>query len=468
MRRQTINIGPGGLFIEMPTPLPEGVPVRLRFALPGQAESMTVEAAVAWAEPQLGMGLRFTWLEPPDRAAIRRYIAARLQAAAGRPSGDAELQEPPAVLTGTDRASPPDGYADGERLPSALPGAGILYVALPPDASKAGVREFLATKQIAHTEPYRDLLAIPLTQGMLPSLSAAFRQLLSAAELQRHKSLVLTEGVGPSLAELVRMQPLSTLVAKVEGGWLLTMLRDGRLVSHFQPIVHADRPDTVFGYEALVRGREGDGALVEPKRLYEAARSADLLLHLDRLARLMAIRGAVAHNLTTRLFINVNPASIDDPGAHLQATVKAIEESGMSPERIVFEIVESDRIKDIKYLLGILDSYRSAGFGVALDDLGAGYSSLNLLAQLRPDFVKLDMELVRNVDADPYRAEIVAKLLESARNLGIRTVAEGVESDAEWRWFREHRVDFVQGYLFAEPGESPPTPRASLSRLDGR
>lgn len=208
MRRRTTNIGPGGLFIETPTPLPEGVPVRLRFALPGHAQPMTVEAAVAWAEPQLGMGLRFIWLEPTDRAAIQRYIAARLRTA-GQPSGDAERQEPPPVLTGTARTSPPNGYAGGERLPSALPGAGILYVALPPDASKAGVREFLAAKKIPYAEPYRDLLAIPLTQGMLPCLSAAFRRLLSDAELQRYKSLVLTEGVGPSLAELVRMQPLT-------------------------------------------------------------------------------------------------------------------------------------------------------------------------------------------------------------------------------------------------------------------
>lgn len=466
MRHRTTNIGPGGIFIETPTPLPEGVPVRLRFSLPGQVEPMTVQAAVAWAEAHLGMGLRFTWLEPADRAAIQRFVAARL-GAAGRPPGDEGPDAPPLVLTGTGGASR-SWPRDGERSGSRPPETGILYLALPPDASQASVREFLAAAKIACTEPYRDLLAIALDPGTLPRLSAGFRRILSDAEMQRYKSLVLTDGVGPSLAELVRMQPLGVLVASVEGGWLMAMLRDERLVAHFQPIVYTDATDRVFGYEALIRGCTGDGALVGPKQLYDTARSADLLFHLDRLARLAAIRGAVAHNLTTRLFINVNPASIDDPEAHLQATVRAIENAGMSHERIVFEIVESDRVRDVRHLLGILDSYRAAGFSVALDDLGAGYSSLNLLTQLRPDFVKLDMELVRDVDADRYRAEIVAKLLESARNLGIRTVAEGVESDGEWRWLQEHRVDFVQGFLFAEPGVPPPAPRASAARPGAR
>ena len=91
--------------------------------------------------------------------------------------------------------------------------------------------------------------------------------------------------------------------------------------------------------------------------------------------------------------------------------------------------------------------------------MGAGYSSLNLLTRLKPDYVKLDMHLVRGVDADPYKAEVAGKLLEMARGLGVKSVVEGVETVGEWRWARDRGADFVQGYLFAKPAADPPVPR---------
>ena len=132
----------------------------------------------------------------------------------------------------------------------------------------------------------------------------------------------------------------------------------------------------------------------------------------------------------------------------------------MDPSGIVFEVVESDEIHDTGHLLGILEVYREAGFGVALDDVGAGYSSLNLLSRLRPDYVKLDMGLTRGVNTDPYKARVAMKLLEMCRELDVRTVVEGVETVGEWEWAREHGADFVQGYLLARPAAVPPVPKA--------
>lgn len=115
-------------------------------------------------------------------------------------------------------------------------------------------------------------------------------------------------------------------------------------------------------------------------------------------------------------------------------------------------------MKDVDHLLGILSFYRRAGFRVALDDLGAGYSSLNLLARLRPDFVKLDMELIRGIDVDPYKAVVVDKLLDLAREVGAISVVEGVETEGEWRWAEAHGADLVQGFLCARPQADPPKP----------
>ena len=122
----------------------------------------------------------------------------------------------------------------------------------------------------------------------------------------------------------------------------------------------------------------------------------------------------------------------------------------------MFEVVESEKIEDPDELLSILNCYRQAGFRVVLDDLGAGYSSLNLLARLQPDFIKIDIELIRNVDRDPYKSRVAAKLLELAKELHVATVVEGVETPGQWRWAKDHGADLAQGFLFARPAASPP------------
>ncbi|HEY2735285.1 MAG TPA: EAL domain-containing protein, partial [Polyangiales bacterium] len=94
---------------------------------------------------------------------------------------------------------------------------------------------------------------------------------------------------------------------------------------------------------------------------------------------------------------------------------------------------------------------RECGFRVALDDLGSGYSSLNLLAQLEPDFVKLDMELVRGIQSEGRTARLVQHLIEFCRGEGFTTVAEGIETEAELHAVSELGVDLVQGYLLARP-----------------
>jgi uncharacterized protein (TIGR02266 family) len=428
LRRRTRNIGVGGLFVSTPAPLPEGTPVRLRFTLPGHHAPMAVEAAVAWAEPLLGMGLRFLGLAPGEEAAIRRYVLGQLEAGA-----------PEAAVT------------------SAI--GRTLYLAAASDTVRRRIETLLAAEQVPFSTSYPDLVVVPLGGGALPRLRAVVRAHLSAPDQEKCKAVVLVGPDRPTLRDLVTMPSLGELMAAVEGETLAELLRMERVVSHFQPIVPTARPAEVFGYEALVRGQDADGTLVPPLVLYTVGRTSGLLFALDRAARLSAVRSAAAHGITGRLFINVSPASIGDADAHLEVTCRALAETDLTPEQTVFEIVESDRIDDVPKLLSLLDSYRAAGFGVALDDLGAGYSSLSLLAQVRPDYVKLDMGLVRNIHADPYRAEIVARLLDTARALGIRTVAEGVEQTAEWGWFRDHGADLVQGDLFARPALEPPLPR---------
>jgi len=136
--------------------------------------------------------------------------------------------------------------------------------------------------------------------------------------------------------------------------------------------------------------------------------------------------------------------------------VNTVDEIGLRRDQVVFEITETERLPAVKHLRRIMEFYREEGFQVALDDVGAGYSSLNVLVELKPDFVKLDMELVRNVDRDKSKAIVARKLIETVKELELATIAEGMERPEELEWVRERGADFAQGYLFARPATPPP------------
>ena len=345
-----------------------------------------------------------------------------------------------------------------EVLPSPALERGLLYVAPPLTHTRASLRSLLKREGILFEEVADGILAVGLYPGVLYRLSTEISGFLSDTELDDSRALVIEEGITPSIKDLARMQPLGRLMAAVEGEWLVEMMREGRLTTHFQPIVEARNPEDVFAYECLLRGLDTDGNTVSPGVMFEVAEAAGLLFNLDRDARATSIRAAAEHGIEGNIFVNFNPTSIYDPVYCLRSTMKVFEETNLRHEQIVFEITEGQRVNDPRHLLNIINYYRDAGFRVALDDLGAGYSSLNLLNKLRPDFVKLDIELVRGVGMDPYKTQVAAKILELTNDLGVDVVAEGVESEEEWHWLTDHGADYIQGYLFARPDSPPPLP----------
>ena len=346
-----------------------------------------------------------------------------------------------------------------ETLPSSISESGLLYVAPPLSHTQTNLSRLLKRDGISFEKVSDGILAVELEAGVLRHLSTEIGGSLGETELDDSRALVVEEGVTPSIKDLARMQPLGRLMAAVKGEWLVEMMREGRLTTHFQPIVEARNPDgAIFAYECLLRGLDADGEMVGPGVMFEVAEAAGLLFNLDRDARATSIRRAAEYGIESNIFINFNPTSIYDPVYCLRSTMKVFEETDLRPEQVVFEITEGQRVKDPRHLLNIIDYYRDAGFRIALDDLGAGYSSLNLLSQLKPDFVKLDIELVRDVGMDPYKTQVAAKILELANSLDVSIVAEGVETEEEWRWLGEHGADYLQGYLFAQPASPPPLP----------
>ncbi|MCA1718516.1 MAG: EAL domain-containing protein [Actinobacteria bacterium] len=345
-----------------------------------------------------------------------------------------------------------------ESLPAGWPEVGVLYIAPPLAHTRGTLRRLLWKSDLPFGDPHDDVLAVEVTPEGLKHLSELLLDSLSEAELGDCRSVLVEKGSAFDPSVLSRMQDLATLTAVVRDEWLVDILREDRLAVHFQPIVPSADPSQVFSYECLLRGLDSEGAPVSPGTMFEAARSTGLLFNLDRAARVKAVEEAAGLGLESNVFINFNPASIYDPTYCLRSTMGAIGNSDLSPDRVVFEVTESTQVKDDRHLRNILDVWRKSGFRIALDDLGASHSSLNLLVALRPDFVKLDMGLSRDVDRDPYRAAIASKLLELARDLGVPVIAEGVETEEQWRWLAAHGADYAQGYFFAKPAFPPPIP----------
>ena len=345
-----------------------------------------------------------------------------------------------------------------ETLPKEPQNRSTFFIALPIDLLTGKLRKILEEEKAFFREMTETLFAIQLEDGLLSRLSRKFQETFNKMELQDTKCVLLPDSSNLSVQDILRAETLGTLVARMEAVWLIDILRKERLYSVFQPIVHAKCPDKVFGYEILLRGLNQDGSMASPGQMFAAAKEADLLFFLDRTARIQGIRSAHEYKVKGNLFLNFFPSAIYDPRHCLISTVAALHETGIAYENFVFEVVESEYIKDSSHLVTLINYYREAGFKVALDDIGSGYSSLNLLAELRPDFIKIDLYLIRDVDTDIYKQRIVAKLLEVAQQLGIRSVAEGVETVGEYNWLKEHGADLVQGYLLGKPARLPEKP----------
>lgn len=357
----------------------------------------------------------------------------------------------------TKNAAAQPGCLRCESLPAQPDYNGQLYISTPIRHTQAKIEAALTEAGCSY-QMEAGLLMIQLVENRCSVIAGALKTQLTTVELADSKAFFLEEARAPTIHDMIQATTLERFLAQQKSGWLAAMIEEQRLTVAFQPIVHCARPGEIYAYECLLRGNDA-GRVVYPGELLDIAQGADLLFQLDLAARRTAIREAERFGLKCKIFINFTPTSIYDPRFCLQSTVRAIKEAGIAPHQVVFEVIESAHVTDISHLCSILDFYRQHGFGVALDDIGSGYSSLNMLHRLRPDYIKLDMELIRDVHKDAYKAVIAGKLLETARALGIQTVAEGIETAEEYQWCVQHGADYGQGYYFARPASPPPQPK---------
>lgn len=215
----------------------------------------------------------------------------------------------------------------------------------------------------------------------------------------------------------------------------------------FQPIIDL-RTGKPYAYEALVRGPAGQGAGWVLDQIDEQNRYT-----FDQACRVTAIQSAVAAGLIdtgAKLSINFLPNAVYSPKACIQLTLRTARETGLPLERLVFEFTESEQI-DAAHLKSIIEAYRQFGFTTAMDDFGAGHSGLDRLAEVQTDVIKLDMDLIRDIDRSPAKQAILDAMLMLTERLGIALVAEGVETERELVVLARAGVRYVQGYLIARP-----------------
>ncbi|AOY97794.1 diguanylate phosphodiesterase (plasmid) [Cupriavidus sp. USMAA2-4] len=213
----------------------------------------------------------------------------------------------------------------------------------------------------------------------------------------------------------------------------------------FQPIVDLTSGGA-YAYEALVRGPNGESAASVLSQVDDANR-----YRFDQRCRTTAIEQAAGMGMDSFLSINFMPNAVYQPAACIRTTFEAAEKYGFPIDRIIFETIEGENIINRPHLLQIFRAYKSFGFQTAIDDFGAGYSGLTLLAEFQPDLIKLDMALVRGIDADHVRQRIACGVLTICNDLGIRVIAEGIETPGERDFLAATGITLMQGYLFAKP-----------------
>lgn len=228
-----------------------------------------------------------------------------------------------------------------------------------------------------------------------------------------------------------------------------------------QPIVDVTSGQ-IYAYEALARGLGGEPA----GHVFQSVNDSNLY-RFDQACRVKAIELAARLQVPTYLTINFMPNAVYRPELCIRTTLAAASACNFPAERIIFEFTEGETVQDHSHLRNIVEHYQACGFKTAIDDFGAGYSGLNLLAELQTDFIKIDMALIRGIDSHPVRRAIVGRVIDLCADLGIVLIAEGIETRAEYKTLHEMGINLFQGYHFGRPQfEALSVLDADVLRLD--
>ncbi|MCF6096024.1 EAL domain-containing protein [Thermovorax subterraneus] len=233
---------------------------------------------------------------------------------------------------------------------------------------------------------------------------------------------------------------------------LKEIIENKEIRTFFQPIVDVNNLK-IIGYEALSRGPAGS-PLERPDVMFDVAAKYNLLWQLEYLCRVLAIENASRLGLKDLLFLNVDPRILKDERFTEGFTYEFLKKYNIRPEQIIFEITEKTAITDYVSFRRILEHYRKQGYKIAVDDTGNGYAGIMLIAEIRPQFIKLDMGLIRNIDKDELRQMVCQMMVNFSKLTNMKIISEGVETEDELNTLIKIGCEYVQGYYLGRPCET--------------
>jgi diguanylate cyclase (GGDEF)-like protein len=234
---------------------------------------------------------------------------------------------------------------------------------------------------------------------------------------------------------------------------LIDILDHRKLTPYFQPIVSLIHKN-IIGYEALIRG-PSDSPLHSAFNLFAIAQRFNLTTKLEFICRELTIQRYASLGIREKLFINVSPSVLLQPDFKNGMTLQFLKQFNIDPHFIVIELTEYQPVDDYELMKNAVLHYRNMGFEIALDDLGAGYSSLRLWSELLPEYVKIDNHFIRDIDNDPIKLNFVRSIQNIASSLHCNVIAEGVETASELKTIAKIGITHVQGYYFSKPAFIP-------------
>lgn len=236
------------------------------------------------------------------------------------------------------------------------------------------------------------------------------------------------------------------------GDEFLNILNKKDVTSLFQPIIDLQNQG-ILGWEALTRGPK-DSPFHSPLTLFDMAEKLGKLFPLEKLCRESAIMNFGQVLPHQKLFLNIHPRTIGDPNFSPGETMRLLAKCGLQPENIVFEITERHSVKDFKNFHQTMEHYRSQGYNIAIDDAGTGYSGLCTIAEIKPDYIKLDKSFIDDIDTNKVSRALIETFTDFANKIGARVIVEGVETQGQALAIMDMGVHLGQGYFFARP-EAP-------------
>jgi EAL domain-containing protein (putative c-di-GMP-specific phosphodiesterase class I) len=343
-----------------------------------------------------------------------------------------------------------------ERGYTQKPEAILLYC--PNSITFSKLKAVLHLHELNSSEPFPNVTLVAGETKVLALAVRQWRDSLSSLESTDIRG-TLFESRMPSDEELARaflhLEDLEQVIARMNTRWFVKLLATDAVSVVFQPLISVATGKSV-ACECLVRG-DREGVPVGAESLLSNARILGMSHELDQAAWRAALKqGRSLMQTGVVLFLNFTPSSVHNSAFDVRKTKAMCREMGVDISQLVFEVTEAEKVNDFEFLKKVMQEYRAEGAKIALDDLGSGYSSILRLADLQPDYVKLDQRLVHGAYGDYLRSVLLKAVTEAAHKLNIRVVAEGVETEDDLRFCVEIGADLAQGFFLAHPAELPP------------